>query len=900
MRKIRVRSRSPDNLLDSERKLDKVEIAANENGKMTTQSSADSKMDDMKVEELDSKTVEDLQDSKMTLDSFQDSSRSEELLKPADAKTSRAEVLSPTPEDELPALPELAPLPEDLEKGDATVGDLDKTRKASNVVGDKNPENDGKEDPKSSPSEFSSEFMSEDEESLNSQGNQNDDKNNDNSTRSRDTIAKSVVSESSVRSGSGRSRHTITPGSRFSNGRITRANMLGLLSSDDEGSDVQVHTSYKRGRRRSLEAYKVPHTNHKPKAGGGFVVIKRQYQPKRQSGVMEKPRRYSLTNPQQGVHFSVSDSSGGSSIDGSAPPPPSFDVSTSMALAISQLKDENERKAAERRAAQKEPKGWLYMTALFTLMLSTGGLMFILLYVFGAAYGNVYQDARRSLEYLSRPGSLDDSSTPQWAALQWLVKKDRADGLDLVKDVARKEARYSLAVLFYSTEGESRWTDKFNFLSGEHECDWNGEVDIDDDAGGRQKVRAGVICDDNRNIIELAMINNQIRGQLPSELSALSGLKSLSFSYNDLSGTIPDWKWKGLESLDMTWNDLEGSIPTSLWIESSALKNLDLSHNKLSSSLPREMSQLSSIESINLGYNDLTGTIALSPDQLVEYEEGDHNKTVRSLVIPTLKTFNVTHNKMRGTLDFVELFPSLQVLDVTNNMMTGRLPGVLGGLTALEALYLSDNQFFGAIPTAIGSLTSLHTIVASNNVLNRQFPWDSFNANNTLTELVFWGNSLTGTLPTAMGKFSNLQVLDFGHNLLSGQIDPSITRDIYLRVLRLSRNQFEGPLPNDPDALPDTLEIIDLHSNQFAGELPASWSNLSSLNVLTLHDNNFLGEIPPDWIQMSSLERLTLHLNQLAGSVDFLCDKQPQPAITANCAGAEPLVECSCCILCLV
>ena len=383
-------------------------------------------------------------------------------------------------------------------------------------------------------------------------------------------------------------------------------------------------------------------------------------------------------------------------------------------------------------------------------------------------------------------------------------------------------------------------------------------------------------------------VGNNLRGQLPRELTALSDLIALDFQDNELTGTIPDWKWDGLESLHLRHNALEGSIPNSLLSQSPYLRILDLSNNQLSSSLPSAMRELSIIESINLGYNELTGDIALGP-----------NEDLRSLTMPTLRTFNITNNRMRGTLDFAELFPELQILDVTQNRLTGRIPGVLGGLTNLEALYLSDNQFFGVIPTAIGSLVSLTTIVASNNLLNRQFPWDSFDGDNRLTEIILSANSLTGTLPENMGTFSSLEVVDFGQNLLSGSIPPSIARDIRLRILRLSRNQFSGTLPEQPTTLPESLEIIDLHSNQFVGGLPAGWANFSSLNVLTLHDNNFEGPIPTEWSQLSSLERITLHLNRLVGSVDFMCDMQPEPVITANCAGIQPQVECSCCTLCL-
>ena len=186
--------------------------------------------------------------------------------------------------------------------------------------------------------------------------------------------------------------------------------------------------------------------------------------------------------------------------------PPALNMSQSMEMALEQLREEKERDEAAKQN-RKEPKGWLSLTALFTLAASTGGLMFIILYAFGAAFGDVYSEVRSQLEYLSTPGSMNDETTPQFAALDWLVKSDRINGLDLVNDVARREARYSLAVLYYSTEGELRWTDKLNFLSDRHECDWNMEIETGDneEEGEKSTTRVGVICDEDRTIVQLSI-----------------------------------------------------------------------------------------------------------------------------------------------------------------------------------------------------------------------------------------------------------------------------------------------------------------------------------------------------------------------------------------------------------
>ena len=63
-----------------------------------------------------------------------------------------------------------------------------------------------------------------------------------------------------------------------------------------------------------------------------------------------------------------------------------------------------------------------------------------------------------------------DSSTPQYAALDWLANKDTGSSYSMADDV-RILQRYVLATLYYSTRGDS-WENKYNFLSEVHECKW--------------------------------------------------------------------------------------------------------------------------------------------------------------------------------------------------------------------------------------------------------------------------------------------------------------------------------------------------------------------------------------------------------------------------------------------
>ncbi|XP_059066706.1 receptor-like protein EIX2 [Cryptomeria japonica] len=86
----------------------------------------------------------------------------------------------------------------------------------------------------------------------------------------------------------------------------------------------------------------------------------------------------------------------------------------------------------------------------------------------------------------------------------------------------------------------------------------------------------------------LDLSNNQLNGDMPSDLGKLKGLKLLNLSMNNLNGTIPtsiaQMSW--LESLDLSKNHFFGQIPSDLG-SLSYLGALNFSNNNLSGSIPQ-------------------------------------------------------------------------------------------------------------------------------------------------------------------------------------------------------------------------------------------------------------------------------------------------------------------------
>jgi hypothetical protein len=114
------------------------------------------------------------------------------------------------------------------------------------------------------------------------------------------------------------------------------------------------------------------------------------------------------------------------------------------------------------------------------------------------------------VQFLSKISSdngeaLKNSSSPQYAAMQWLLS---SANIGIYKDATLIQ-RYALATLYYATGGE-QWLDSSEWLTDASECDWYSSSDL------------GSICDIDENLLELNLRGNSLTGSLPPELNLLS------------------------------------------------------------------------------------------------------------------------------------------------------------------------------------------------------------------------------------------------------------------------------------------------------------------------------------------------------------------------------------------
>jgi Leucine-rich repeat (LRR) protein len=172
-------------------------------------------------------------------------------------------------------------------------------------------------------------------------------------------------------------------------------------------------------------------------------------------------------------------------------------------------------------------------------------------------------------------------------------------------------------------------------------------------------------------------------------------------SYNLKGGPLPKEisGLTGISTLDLHYNYIKGAIPTEVGALTN-LQYLDLSKNLLSGQIPSQVSNLEALESLILSENYLTGSIPRYLSTKLLY-------------------LDLIYNHMDGTIPSELYFmTALQVLRLFNNSFSGSISSSISNMTSLEWISLSVNQFTGSIPTEIASLTKANILSLYKNQFN--------------------------------------------------------------------------------------------------------------------------------------------------------------------------------------
>ncbi|KAK9136237.1 hypothetical protein Syun_015567 [Stephania yunnanensis] len=138
-----------------------------------------------------------------------------------------------------------------------------------------------------------------------------------------------------------------------------------------------------------------------------------------------------------------------------------------------------------------------------------------------------------------------------------------------------------------------------------------------------------------------------------------------------------------------------------------------------------------------------------------------------------LGTFLKQSNR-RDTTHSIGNMSSLEKMNLVYNNLEGSIPHTLSQLKSLTFLQISANKFDGLVPAVIYNMSSLNFISMAANQLQGEIPQDIGLALPNLKHLSLGGNRFSGVIPESLSNISQLQHLDLSVNSLMGKIPSRI------------------------------------------------------------------------------------------------------------------------------
>ncbi|WVZ69812.1 hypothetical protein U9M48_018541 [Paspalum notatum var. saurae] len=432
--------------------------------------------------------------------------------------------------------------------------------------------------------------------------------------------------------------------------------------------------------------------------------------------------------------------------------------------------------------------------------------------------------------------------------------------------------------------------------------------------------------------VNLTTIGNW--AQVVNMLSSLRALRlcecHLAFPYTP---TTVHPNLTSLEMLDLSDNWGVDVLNSTYWFwQPDTMRHLDLTNNMAARPFPDAVANMTSLEVLRLGGNQLSDVKAKPLKNLCNLRElalwsnyinQDMSEFLEGLppcAWSKLELLDLSLTNISGKIpNSISQWTNLRSLQLSANRLLGSIPLEIGMLNKLTILYLDYNQFNGSIleEHLAGlvnleeldiSYNSLHMMIRSNwiprfKLTLAYFPRCKIGPHFPLwlkdqTDVRFLDISDAGIVDILPDWFwrvlSNVQYLNVSFKLVQGyhghcSLCPQLryltstptTSQLprHLVELDISRNSLSGPLPQNIGA-PNLSDLL-LSDNDISGAVPRYICQLKGLSVLDLAKNNLVGQLPiclegSEETPKLYLVALILYGNNLSGKFPSVLQRCPE------------------------
>ena len=403
-----------------------------------------------------------------------------------------------------------------------------------------------------------------------------------------------------------------------------------------------------------------------------------------------------------------------------------------------------------------------------------------------------------------------------------------------------EQERKVLLDIYTYTNGK-QWYNSSGWNSSIEHCSWYG-----------------ITCHGNSYIKSIMLPFNNLNGSLPSNLWKIRNLFSLCVPGNpSLRGRLGDFLFGNMSlllNLIICASSVSGEIPQDI----VNLTNLQffiaspMDGEGLTGQLPRDLGNMKELRMLDIGGNNITGQIPRSISKLTKLYDLTLRNTPGMMsgnlsdifAIPSLEDVCVSGVNLVGEIPR-KFPPNIAILLLPGNNISGKLPEIFPNNSALRNLNLANNRLTGDIPGHL-LLKPLDILDLSQNrftSINEGKPWSKDDVGSISLHLSLAENrGLAIDFQSFMGLFNStatLSVINVSYCDIESPVLPNLFNFLRLSTFDLSGNNFYGELPNFFGDV-SVLSYIDVSANNLSGSLPLGTQNFMALQYLDISGNPFM------------------------------------------------------------